>query len=484
MCQNVPGNFICSCPAGLIGDPIGSGCRNPGECFTDSDCPITAACQNARCTNPCHDDACGRNAMCTVSAHAAHCSCPPNSKGDPLKQCKIIECSNNNDCDHSKSCIDTKCVNPCSLANSCGQNADCFVENHIGICSCKAGTTGNPLLGCVSIQYCNSDNQCQAGTICNGGVCCSLCTSNRECIGDQICLQGICQPTCYSNSTCPDFQYCLNNICTQEVRCHHDDECGINENCVLDSYGRSECRNACDGRTLCGRNAECTARDHSAVCGCKSGFIGDAKLGCRKIECETDHECSSDKLCDANMCKIACLTGEPCGLNALCSAENHKQVCYCQPGFTGDAHTKCEAIDFCRDAPCGPGARCRNNKGTFQCTCGRGLVGDPYNEGCRPAVECVSNDDCPISAECVQLKGEPKCKDVCEDAVCGRNAMCVSINHVAHCNCREGYGGDPIDNIIGCRALPVPCNINSDCPANSYCHGQKCKRKLILTLSQ
>lgn len=335
--------------------------------------------------------------------------------------------------------------------------------------------SGNPLLGCVPVQYCNSDNQCQAGTICNNGICCSLCSSNRECINGQLCLQGVCQPTCNSNTTCPDFQYCLNNICTKEVRCRTDNDCDISENCVQDSYGRSECKNSCDGRTLCGRNAECNARNHNADCSCKAGFAGDPKIGCRKIECQTDKDCSNDKLCDQNMCKIACLVGRPCGENALCTAENHKQVCYCQPGYSGDPRVRCEAVDFCRDAPCGPGALCKNSKGSFQCSCGRGLVGDPYNEGCRPAVECLRNQDCPESAECVNVRGEPKCKDVCEDKLCGPNAVCEAINHVSQCVCRPGYDGNPLDGGIGCRPLPVPCRLSSDCPADSYCYNQVCK---------
>lgn len=484
VCQNVPGNFICSCPEGLVGDPINTGCRKPGECFTDSDCPNTAACRNSRCMNPCQDNGiCGINSLCTVNAHSAICKCPPNSRGNPKRECIIVECQNNNDCPDSKSCIDSKCLDPCSLSNSCGRNADCIVENHIGICSCLPGSTGNPLLGCVSVQYCSHDNQCAAGTICNGGVCCALCTSNRECIGDQLCLQGVCQTTCHSNTTCPDFQFCRNNICTQEIRCRSDNDCEINENCVLDSYGRSECKNSCDGRTLCGRNAECTARQHNAICSCKEGFIGDAKTGCRRIECETDAQCSNDKMCDENMCKIACLMGHPCGQNALCSAENHKSVCYCQPGFSGDPLTRCSAIDFCRDAPCGPGAKCLNSKGSFQCSCSRGLVGDPYNEGCRPAVECVNNYDCPPSAKCVEIRGEPKCKDVCEDVVCGNNAQCESVDHKGHCACRKGYDGNPLDNIVGCSPLPVPCSLNSDCPLNSYCHAKICKRKYLLLLN-
>lgn len=158
-CQNAPGNYVCSCPDGLVGDPISSGCRSPGECFTDSDCPSNAACDNARCTNPCENpNICGRNALCSVRAHSAVCKCPGNAKGDPQHECVIVECSDNTDCDLSKSCIDSKCIDPCSLSNSCGQNANCYVENHIGVCTCHPGTTGEFRLEFYSQNYLSMSN--------------------------------------------------------------------------------------------------------------------------------------------------------------------------------------------------------------------------------------------------------------------------------------------------------------------------------------
>lgn len=145
VCKNYPGSFVCACPDGLVGDPISTGCRNPEECLTNTDCPDTAACINSRCKNPCDSaDACGLNAQCTVNAHHAFCKCPSNSRGDPSVECRLIECSENTDCPHSKSCLDSKCVNPCTIPNACGQNSNCVVENHVGICSCEPGTTGNP----------------------------------------------------------------------------------------------------------------------------------------------------------------------------------------------------------------------------------------------------------------------------------------------------------------------------------------------------
>lgn len=481
-CLNNEGGFTCICGEGLVGDPTGSGCRKPGDCFTDTDCPSSATCTDNFCRNPCENpQACGQNAECIPIAHEATCKCPPKTREDNEHNCIPIECVDNNDCSQDKTCIDASCVNPCSLSNTCGQKAECHPDNHVGVCSCQPGTTGDPHLGCVPVQYCAKDNQCPAGSQCYNGLCTSTCSSSRECIADQLCIQGICQPTCKSNTSCPDFQFCQNSICTQEFKCRSNEDCSLSEKCLANTIGQNECIDVCEG-ILCGRNAECVSKDHKATCVCKSGFKGDPnddKRGCQHVECETSNECSNDKLCDQYMCKIACLVNNPCGRNALCSAEKHKQVCYCQPGYTGDAHRGCRLIDFCADTPCGPDATCHNSRGSFKCQCPQGLVGDPYNEGCRTPVECITNEDCPNVAKCDKTNGVHKCKDVCESTTCGPNSECIAVDHSGHCSCRNGYQGNPNDLGKGCTPKPVSCRETSDCPANTYCYGDKCRRKLM-----
>lgn len=477
-CNNLPGSYSCQCPEGLIGDPLQAGCRDPNECLSDADCPASASCQNSRCRSPCErQNACGLNANCQAQAHQAICTCPLNSRGDPTIECVHIECADNDDCSGEKACLDSKCIDPCSLPNACGALARCSVQNHIGVCSCEAGSTGDAKLGCVQLQYCQQDGQCAQGSICSHGICSPLCSTNRDCISEQLCLQGVCQGTCKSNSSCPQFQFCSNNICTKELECRSDSECGEDETCLSDAYGRAKCESVCLGRAACGRNAECVARSHAPDCLCKEGFFGDAKSGCRKIECTSDDDCSNDKSCDNHMCKIACLIGQPCGENALCTTEHHQQVCHCQPGFSGDPRVRCDVIDFCRDAPCGPGARCRNARGSYKCTCPPGLVGDPYNEGCRSSVECETNEDCPPHAACTKTNGVAKCRDVCAQLQCGPNAECVPKGHVAQCACRSGYDGQPADRVAGCKPLPSPCQVTGDCPTNTYCSDSVCKRK-------
>lgn len=98
------------------------------------------------------------------------------------------------------------------------------------------------------------------------------------------------------------------------------------------------------------------------------------------------------------------------------------------------------------------------------------MVGDPYTVGCQKAAECEINDHCPKSAKCVHENGVPKCRNVCDGVVCGRNAECRPENHVGVCQCRDGYEGNPKDKNNGCSAIPKSCKINSECTSgDSYC---------------
>ncbi len=151
---------------------------------------------------------------------------------------------------------------------------------------------------------------------CVAGSCVSRCTSSRDCLPSQQCIEGKCRPACSDNSQCPRGMACSNSVCIQEVRCRSDQECGDGESCLKSDNGKAECRNPCQGAILCGRNAECTAVNRQAVCTCKTGFFGnpqDDKIGCIRIECSKDSECSADKRCHENRCKIACMVDNACG---------------------------------------------------------------------------------------------------------------------------------------------------------------------------
>ena len=103
-----------------------------------------------------------------------------------------------------------------------------------------------------------------------------------------------------------------------------------------------------------------------------------------------------------------------------------------------------ERPDPCNPSPCGQNALCTNRNGAAACTCIQDYFGDPY-VACRP--ECTINADCPSTKACRNLH----CIDPCP-GLCGVNAQCRVINHIATCTCDEGYFGDPFTT---CSLRPI-----------------------------
>ncbi|KAE8746353.1 hypothetical protein FOCC_FOCC007025 [Frankliniella occidentalis] len=166
---------VCSCPAGYLGDPYTS-CR--AECLSHGDCPRDRpSCVAARCTNPCLG-VCGINADCKVRDATAICSCPrdmtgdpfnaqcqpgydrsgkdrpvctclPGYKGDPLSYCRRGECSSSSDCGSHQACLNYECRDAC--AGQCGVNADCRARDHVAVCTCPPGFTGDAVSQCTAL---------------------------------------------------------------------------------------------------------------------------------------------------------------------------------------------------------------------------------------------------------------------------------------------------------------------------------------------
>ena len=109
-------------------------------CKSDSECPLTQACINRECQDPCIYERCGTNAQCVVQNHRASCICPPDYRGNPYEFCRRPECITDPDCPTTLKCENEKCVDPCE----CARHAYCQARNHRGICTCEPGYTGDP----------------------------------------------------------------------------------------------------------------------------------------------------------------------------------------------------------------------------------------------------------------------------------------------------------------------------------------------------
>lgn len=87
----------------------------------------------------------------------------------------------------------------------------------------------------------------------------------------------------------------------------------------------------------CGPNSICRPVNQQSVCSCMPGFIGSPP-GCRP-ECTVSSECSSEKACVNQKCIEPC-PGH-CGLNTNCRVINHSPMCSCNRGYIGDPFTRC-----------------------------------------------------------------------------------------------------------------------------------------------
>lgn len=434
ICENNGRAAVCKCPPQHIGDPYVS-CRNDpcsGDvCGPNADCTQSGARALCRCrsgyvgspysrsgcqANPCVEGVCGAGADCKDVGGRPVCECRPGYQGDPYTGCIQGECDENSDCGPQRACKDYKCVDPCAI--SCGSGADCNVANHVAICRCPRGTTGDPFTNCRRFTRDEICAPCGANTDCEVGP------DDRP-----ICK---CRPT-----------YIGNPLTGCRHECDSDSQCGQTQSCDRSTY---RCVSACGGAGVCGENANCNAVNHRAQCTCPPDFLGDPYTRCY-TECTRHNDCATNKACVRLKCRDPCRDPDPnvCGQGATCEATNHKAVCSCPKGYTGDPFVSCrkfESRDLCNPNPCGPGADCRagfDRSGTDRpvCTCPAGYRGDPLVSCTRG--ECINDSECPSDRACYDYN----CRSPCEQA-CGENAECQARNHGAICSCPSGFVGDPL----------------------------------------
>lgn len=95
-------------------------------------------------SDPCVPSPCGLYAECRNNNGVPSCSCVAPYVGSP-PYCKP-ECVVHSDCTNDLACEAEKCRNPCE--GSCGLYAKCFVNNHVPVCLCPEGFTGDPFREC------------------------------------------------------------------------------------------------------------------------------------------------------------------------------------------------------------------------------------------------------------------------------------------------------------------------------------------------
>lgn len=87
----------------------------------------------------------------------------------------------------------------------------------------------------------------------------------------------------------------------------------------------------------CGPNSQCRKVNNVAVCSCIKSYIGSPP-NC-KPECVVSADCNLDKSCTSYKCRDPC--PGTCGINARCQVVNHSPICSCKNGFVGDPFIRC-----------------------------------------------------------------------------------------------------------------------------------------------
>lgn len=190
VCNPVNHQPICNCPQGLTGDPY-------RYCYS---VPIYEPPRTEK--DPCNPTPCGINSLCRRQGSSATCECLQGYSGNPYEYGCKPECVINADCPLSKACSNYKCVDPCQ--GVCGNNAQCKVINHAPICTCPQNMVGNPFTSCTPVL--KEEDPCYPSPCAQNGICRNVngrasctypeCVKNEDCSRTNACFNQKCGDPC------------------------------------------------------------------------------------------------------------------------------------------------------------------------------------------------------------------------------------------------------------------------------------------------
>ncbi|ROT61485.1 hypothetical protein C7M84_020737 [Penaeus vannamei] len=485
ICEVVNHNPLCSCPRSMTGDPF-------------------VRCEPIRAPpDPCIPTPCGPYTKCQVVKDRAVCSCLPGYFGNPDLGCKT-ECTINSDCPLSSACINRKCVDPC--IGVCGNQAKCSVVGHNPLCSCPDGFIGDPLTSCrlkpdVPVDPCNP-NPCGINANCEVKNNRAFCTCFPGYFGNPDVE---CRPECIINSDCPRYLACANQKCIDPCpdSCGINALCDVINHNAMCSCPRGyngdpyvECRVAppppvkCSPNA-CGFNTECRVTNGIPICYCLPSYTGDPYkervstsaasipalpaslvLWGQSVLSSAIALCADVLQASREIRRFPALPSRlPPNQTVLLTVTAHWTK-HAQGGNVTTLHAVESITDLCAsvfqdllppivEIQTLPTSVTRPPIAVTTITHSP-IAEYPTTEHPRPktpsprppflpplpsiSVGCKSNDDCPYSNSCINKL----CVDVCHQGYCGKNADCSIKFDIPMCSCPPGTSGDPF---IRCKAV-------------------------------
>ncbi|XP_025907120.1 latent-transforming growth factor beta-binding protein 4-like, partial [Nothoprocta perdicaria] len=195
------------------------------------------------------------------------------------------------------------------------------------------------------------------------------------------------------------------------------------------------------GGSVCERNPQvcgpgrCVPRQGGYTCLCHPGFW----LSTQGTHCIDVDECRRSP--------------RPCA-NGRCENSVGSYRCVCNAGYRA-AGTECQDIDECAEQPCAPG-HCENTAGSYRCVCPGGYRPGPDGAQCVDVDECERGDVC-AGGRCANTEGSFECRCPAGFRTGAEQARCQDVDE-----CQE-YGA-ALCGAQRCENIPGSYRCVARCP--------------------
>jgi len=194
---------------------------------------------------------------------------------------------------------------------------------------------------CREPDACGDDVDCQAGRVCDGGVCHAPCGEDAECAGAQTCEleTGHCREpdVCGLDEDCVGLRVCGPDRACFVPECEDNGDCAaacVDRLCAAGPPRACRADDECEGAQVCAPLGACVLEEPCDDDDDCPGGAPACSPGGTCLACVDDGDCSLAEACEGDRCVYyaGCAEDADCPGDRTCEEEN----CVPQPGCEGD----------------------------------------------------------------------------------------------------------------------------------------------------